>query len=327
MQKRFSPTQEHILALLSDGLCHSGNALGRALGVSRSAIWKQINQLVEWGVPIASLPQQGYQLHPPLILLDEDSMQKALTAQGFSKEFALQVFSSIDSTNRYVKELPYSGLVDICCAEHQTQGRGRFNRQWHSPFGENIYCSSRWNLQCDLSRLSGLSLITSLAVLATIQSFGIDNSVGVKWPNDLIWANKKLSGNLIEIQAESHANAQIIIGIGLNINSDTQNSLLGDRPWCSLYDITGKRYNRNDIIVSLLLHLDRYLEKFTEQGLKAFQDEWRACDYLAGKAITVTQGAQIHYGKACGIDEAGLLVLEEESGKQLHLSSGDTRWG
>src|SRR5438552_678944 len=130
-----------------------------------------------------------------LILLDEQQISSQLNAQKFNSLYKLHLLSSVDSTNRYLKDLPMSSHVDICCAETQTQGKGRFGRQWHSPFAENIYCSSRWTLG-DLTQLSGLSLITSLAVLATVKAIYPDPNLKLKWPNDLLWGNKKLSGSL-----------------------------------------------------------------------------------------------------------------------------------
>ncbi|CEG56259.1 biotin--[acetyl-CoA-carboxylase] ligase [Legionella fallonii] len=363
-------SQLTLLQILGDGCCHSGNELGQALGITRSAIWKQINQLIALGIPIARIPHQGYQLPNPLALLEQQQIANALQQHGFNRFFNIHLFTSIDSTNRYLKDLPLSqsiralsilaaeregterktgmytqvhedsstvvtkqlsstvefrmSSIDICCAEIQTQGRGRFGRNWHSPFGENIYCSSRWNLNCDLSRLSGLSLITSLAVLATINEFSPSSDIKIKWPNDILWRDKKLCGSLIEIIAESHGNAQVIIGIGLNVNTDTKNHPLPDKPWCSLYEITQRQYDRNQIIAKLIINLEHYIYEFIDKGLNAFMDEWNQQDYLAGKYITVSQSSTTISGVARGINQEGLLLLEDEQGVVHYLSSGDT---
>lgn len=253
-----------------------------------------------------------------LILLNEQQIKEQL-----STLFNLHLFTSIDSTNRFLKELPTSKQVDICCAELQTQGRGRFGRQWHSPFGENIYCSSRWRLNYDLMKLSGLSLVTSLAVLATLNELNLSSDIKIKWPNDIYWADKKLCGSLIEILAESNSTAQIIIGIGLNVNSDTKNHPLPDKPWCSLYDISHHYFDRNLLIIGLIRNLERYLNTFINNDLTVFMDEWNQADYLAGKYIQITQPSGILNGKACGINPMGQLLLEDEVGVRHLLSSGD----
>lgn len=317
-------TQQTLIQLLSDGLCHSGTELGQFLGMSRSAIWKQINQLIELGIPIISLRQQGYRLKQGIILLNEEKIKNALQLVGCTIPLNVHLFNSIDSTNRYLKELPFDSKIDVCCAESQTQGRGRFGRNWHSPFGENIYFSSRWKWPCDLAKLSGLSLVTSLAVVASLKSFLDTSGIKIKWPNDLLWNDKKLCGILIEIIAESNANAQVIIGIGLNVNSDTEHQPLPDKPWCSLYELSQKNYDRNQLIACLIVNLNKYLIDFIDHDLQFFMEEWRSHDYLINKSITVTQSSESISGTAKGINSLGQLVLHDKQGKELVFSSGDT---
>jgi BirA family transcriptional regulator, biotin operon repressor / biotin---[acetyl-CoA-carboxylase] ligase len=320
---KLSSAHYTILHILADGLCHSGTELGKKLGITRSAIWKQVNQLIDYELPIMSIPNQGYKLKHELILLDEQEIRNELHTHNWHNPIHLHLFPSIDSTNRYLKELPISSPLALCCAELQTQGRGRFGRSWHSPFGENIYCSSRWSLQGDLTKLSGLSLVTSLAVVATLKEFNENVPIKIKWPNDILWKDKKLCGSLIEIIAESNANAQIIIGIGLNVNSDTQRNPLPDKAWCSLYEITQKRHDRNKLIARLIVNLERYLTRFIHLDLHAFMDEWHQYDYLLDKNITVHQAFESISGVACGINGSGQLILENQEGRHL-LSSGDT---
>ncbi|KTD56598.1 biotin-[acetylCoA carboxylase] holoenzyme synthetase and biotin operon repressor [Legionella santicrucis] len=320
----FTSSQLTLLQLLGDGSCHSGSELGTVLGITRSAIWKQINQLIESGIPIKRLPNQGYQLLNPLILLDKEQINEYFLLEKLVTPFNLHLFTSIDSTNRYLKELPISNTVDICCAEIQTHGRGRFGRQWHSPFGENIYCSSRWNLNYDLTKLSGLSLVTSLAVLATLNELKLSTNIKIKWPNDILWNDKKLCGSLIEIITESNSTIQVIIGIGLNVNTDTQKHPLPDRPWCSLYEIAQQHFDRNFLIAKLITHLERYLIQFFHNDLSSFIHEWNKSDYLFGKTIQVTQSLNTLTGIACGINQLGQLILQDESGQKHFLSSGDT---
>ena len=324
MISKLNSVQYTIIEVLSDGLCHSGTELGETLGISRSAIWKHVKQLIEIGIPIISIPQQGYHLKHKLILLSKEKIIQLLANQRDISSIKLHLFSSIDSTNRYLKDLPLSNYLDICCAEQQTQGRGRFGRTWHSPFGENIYCSSRWKLDCNLAKLSGLSLITSLAVVSTLKRFTDSPEIKIKWPNDILWRDKKLCGSLIEIIAESNALAQIVIGVGLNVNSDTENHPLPDKPWCSLYEISDKFYDRNEIIAHLIINLNFYLTLFLKHDLYFFMKEWEHYDYLMGKRIKVTQNMVSLSGHACGIDSTGQLILRDEEGNIHLLSSGDT---
>lgn len=253
-----------------------------------------------------------------LILLNKEQIASHLTMP-----YSLHLYPTLDSTNRYLKDLPLSQTIAICCAEMQTQGRGRFGRDWHSPYGENIYCSSRWQLNYDLNKLSGLSLVTSLAILSTIKELDPSSDLKIKWPNDIMWHDKKLCGSLIELVEASPGTYQVIIGIGLNVNSDTKNHPLPDKPWCSLFEITEHTFDRNILIAKLLNQLASYLAQFKHHDFKFFMDEWNQFDYLAGKKIIISHVTQTLHGKACGINAFGQLILLDESGNLHYLSSGD----
>ncbi len=330
--KKFSTTQNKLLTCLADGQCHSGNELGAHLNISRTAIWKQITQLIDLGLPIQRIPKKGYRLTTPISFLEAEAIRQQLGSNHFTQPIHIHLFATLDSTNRLLKELPRTSAIDICCTEMQTEGRGRFGRSWYSPFGENIYCSSRWHFDCDLSRLSGLSLVVSLAILATLNAFGISEHIRVKWPNDILWHNKKLCGSLIEIIAESNSGADVVIGIGLNVNTATAtldhqnvgNSTHPDKPWCSLYDITGHFIDRNPLVARLLIDLNDYLNRFIAQGFSAFITQWQQMDYLRGQMITVSQPMGAITGTADGVNDAGQLILIDEAGVIHYLSSGDT---
>lgn len=187
--KAFNELQRQILNYLADGQCHSGEYLGGLLGVSRTAIWKQIHQLAASGIPVECLAKQGYRLRTAFIPLDKEQILKRLP-DTLREDICIYQFSEIDSTNRFLKDLPVQNNWHVCCAEKQNQGRGRFGRSWSSPFGENIYLSIRREVQDSLSRLSGLSLIVSIAAIHALQAAGIQNEIRIKWPNDLIWEEK-----------------------------------------------------------------------------------------------------------------------------------------
>jgi BirA family transcriptional regulator, biotin operon repressor / biotin---[acetyl-CoA-carboxylase] ligase len=322
--KYLSPLQLQLLDCLADGNCHSGNAIGERIGVSRTAIWKQVSQLVDLGLDIKRIPQQGYQLTRPFIPISEELIRKNLGDALLPRPLNFHLFAEIDSTNRFLKDAADSKEISICCAEKQTKGRGRFGREWASPFGQNIYISSRWQLTCCLSKLSGLSLVVSLAILDSLQKSNIHEDIRVKWPNDLLWNHKKLCGVLIEINAESNGCAEVIIGIGLNVNTDTLKRPLTDKSWCSLYEITGNYFDRNVLIAELLRSLSLYLEQFMQNDFRFFQERWQQVDYLDGHYITVIQARDSLSGYANGVTEFGQLCLIDEAGKEHFLSSGDT---
>ncbi|GGI80169.1 biotin--[acetyl-CoA-carboxylase] ligase [Legionella impletisoli] len=320
---QFNQTQQKIIHYLSSGNRFSGTEIGKAIGISRTAVWKHIKQLIEIGVPIQSLPKQGYHLREPLILLDEKKIRSFLESLSFDVPITFHLFASLDSTNRYLKKLTPSTQIELCCAETQTQGRGRFNRHWFSPFGENVYCSFRKQFAGSLSQLSGLSLVVSLALRKAIQSLFLIENIHVKWPNDIIWQNKKLSGILIEIQAESHGFCDVIIGIGINVNAMTTDPGY-ESSWGSLREITGQLIDRNRLIANLIKYLNDYLSRFLNHGLQAFQKEWSEVDCLFNESITVSHIHQELHGTAQGINEFGQLRVVDQQGKVHLIAFGDT---
>ena len=243
-----------------------------------------------------------------IIKLDKGSIEQKLKSDLIN----VRVLDTVDSTNQFLKNLPTSDTIEVCCAETQTHGRGRFGRSWHSPKGENIYFSIRWHLDCHFSQWSGLSLVVSMTILSVLNK--IDNTIRIKWPNDLLWQGKKLCGNLIEVVNRS----DVVIGIGLNVNSSA------DKLWCSLYEITRQRFDRNELIAQLITQMDNDLKQFLTHGFGFFMPAWQGVDYLYGQLITVSQPTGFLSGKANGINEAGQLILIDNEGETHYLSSGDT---
>lgn len=318
--KNLNQTQFKIMSALSNGECQSGNHLAALLGISRTAIWKNIKQLVAIGVPIQS-SHQGYQLLNAIILLNAETIHSKLAQFKLDLNFKMHIISLIDSTNYFLKNLPKSTLVEVCCAETQTHGRGRFSRTWHSPFGENLYCSSRWNFNCDLSLMSGLSLVVSLAIVKTLHDIGINDHLLIKWPNDVLWQHQKLCGCLIEVSAESNGSVEVIIGIGMNVNMIQSTEL--QTSWCSLTQITQQHWDRNHIAAYLLKNLTQFLHEFIAKGFTVFLERWEQVDYLRGQNITVSNPQGSITGIAQGINESGQLLLQHD--KYIHtLSVGDT---
>ncbi len=322
--KSLTPRQSHLLNILADGTCHSGQQLGETLGISRTAIWKNIDHLEAVGIAIERIPQQGYRLKTPFIPLNEHAIRQVLP-QVLNQALTLHLFASLNSTNRFLKTQPPTPSLTCCIAETQTHGRGRFGRYWHSPFGENIYCSLTYHSEADPTELSGLSLVISLAVLQALKAY-TTSPIKIKWPNDLLWNDKKLAGILIEMTAESHGGTDLIIGVGLNVNTPTENNSNVDKPWCSLYEIVGHTLDRNKLIADLITQLHQHLEHFSRKGFAAFHDAWNQHDYLRHRTVCVTNPSGTLKGQVLGVNEMGFLLLEDAYGTTHMLSSGDTSW-
>lgn len=257
--------------------------------------------------------------------MDRNKILDALTLPEKSK-INLEVVDSIHSTNDYLKEKIFHPHTDsewqICIADHQTQGRGRFGNIWFGPSGENIYLSCQKYFKKPVSELSSLSLVISLAVVQTLESFIKPAQLMIKWPNDILYNDCKLSGNLIEIMSSG----RVVIGIGININMLIDNNGI-PKAWTSLKKITGIHFNRNEIAAALVSCLMRVLPQFEDYGFVYFKEQWAFYDRLLGHKINFKLGSPqgtVIQGIAKGLNNQGHLLLELAGGRYQAFASGDT---
>ena len=310
-----------ISELLSDGQYHDGTSIGKKCGITRAAVWKVIKKFEEYGVEIQSVKGKGYLLEKRLILLDANKIKKNIKKSSP----VIDVLEKVGSTNDYLKnDFDRDKAIKVCVAEIQTKGRGRLNRQWHSPFGQNIYFSLRYSFQRDMSELSGLSLITGLAVCNAIESITHLDNLVVKWPNDILVDQQKIAGILIDINAESNGFCNAIIGIGINVNMQNALKKEIDQPWSSLQKITGQYIDRNLLCAVLINSLMNFLERFSKSGLSDFISEWKEKDCLFGKSVAVMSGQKKVMGIGAGINAQGHLALKMPDKTEKTFSSGDT---
>lgn len=317
--KKICNSLYQLTDILNDGQYHDGDSIGAAIGISRSAVWKLIKKLVEYGVEIHSLKGKGYQLKEPLQLLNAEQI-----AQQLKQPILIDVLETIASTNDYLKQQRKhpKNQIQACLAETQTAGRGRLNRDWHSPFGKNIYLSCLYPLQKDMSELAGLSLVVGLAVFRVLQTYANQHSLGVKWPNDILCDNKKLAGILIDVQAESHGQCMATIGIGVNVNMLQDENYI-TQPWISLRALHQKLIDRNQLSAALLNELLRTLKLFEAHGFHHFLNEWLEHDVLQGQDIALKNVDHVVRGKVVGVNEQAHLMLELSDGTIRAFSSGE----
>ncbi len=315
-----------LLHILSDGNLHSGASLGDALGVTRSAVWKFISQLKKTTrLEISAKTNQGYRLSHKIELLDIHQIKAYLSQRYHPYLDKTIIFDEIPSTNTYLLQQPQiqDSQMYVCLAEMQTAGRGRFNRPWISPFGNNICLSLLWRFLNDLTQLSGLSLAIAVSIVRAFKKYGIKERIDIKWPNDLFWQGRKLGGILIELRGEFHHNCDAVIGVGLNLYMDEKQTRASDFPLAHLTEITQNTLKRNKVVGFLLEELLDALAIFQEQGLKPFMKEFESLDYTFNKPVKITHGQDIFYGTGRGIDENGCFLLEGEDGKIKNFICGE----
>ncbi len=320
-----SDKQKKILTLLADGQFHSGTELAQALGVSRSAIWKQVNALTVLGLQYSAVSGKGYRLDKPLEFLTVAKIDAYLDNQTKILISSLVIYDQIDSTNRYLVELAQQQAASgqVCFAEHQTAGKGRRGRQWVSPFGSNLYLSILWRFQQGYASTTGLSLAIGVAVIRVLHQYPIPD-VGLKWPNDIYCKGKKLGGILIEIAGETEGPCAAVIGLGLNLFLPDAQAQSITQAWTDLSKVTGQTtIERNRLAGELLNQLLSVLAEFESIGINAYLDEWRRYDCLKDHPATLFIGEQPFVGVVRGINDNGLLLLEHSDGKLQAFASGE----
>ena len=317
--------QDKILDILKDGQFHSGESLGEALGCSRTAVWKQLQKLESLGLSIESIKGTGYRVAGGFELLDAELMLSQIDSLATAQIANLEIFKSIDSTNKYAREKaetqPSSGSVIL--AEQQTAGRGRRGKTWVSPFAANIYLSIVWDFEQGAQALEGLSLAVGVAVKRALNAHGVE-SVQLKWPNDIYVDGQKLGGILLEMIGDPAGHCSVIIGVGINVAMPEDQAAAIDQDWTDVKtqmqlqqcgDKGAIRFSKNHLASALISEIIVLLRDFQSQGFSSYRDEWQGVDAFYGKQAAITTPKQSISGVVRGVDPNGALRLELDDGK------------
>lgn len=313
-----------LIRKLADGRFHSGQELGRLLEVTRSSVWKKLQQIKKiYDLEIDAVTGRGYRLREPLDLLSHDTIAELLRAEGMDPLPRIVVHASIDSTNKWLMREAAMGAESgtVCLAEQQSAGKGRHGNRWVSPFGRNIYLSMLWRFEIPPSQIAGLSLASAIAVLRLLRQLNCHQS-GLKWPNDVLWNSKKLAGLLLEVAGEASGPSQVVIGIGLNTWLGSHGEAI-DQPWVDLKtipDITPA--TRNELAVMLIRHLRDVIGQYSSGGLHTFIDEWHRHDLFLGEQVVIRSHDKVFVGEHVGIDGSGAIRLRS-NGKEHNFHAGE----
>ena len=311
-----------IFSMLADGKFHSGEELGSKFSVSRSAIWKKIKTLQELGVDIHCVKGKGYRVGYPVELLDREKIISLLDKDVMSLPAGVEIHTIIDSTNQYlldhINDPAFHRYVTL--AEYQTAGRGRRGNRWLSPFAAGITMSIAWHFDIPPEPVAGISLGAGVATMRLLQKLGIRNA-GLKWPNDIYIAGRKLGGSLVELQAESEGPFNAVIGIGINYSFPViENDI--EQPWIDIAGILQPLPPRNLVVAGLISEMFRLFTRAEKVGFSDVIEEWRRYDCMQGKeAALLLPGRQL-YGLVLGIDNAGALLMSVND-KTEKFSSGE----
>lgn len=246
-------------------------------------------------------------------------------------EFAIdriEVFDRLESTNRYLLEhAPDTDQsLRVCVAEEQTGGRGRRGRAWHSPRSSGLYLSVGWRYAGSPSRLTALTLAAGVIIRRALgELFGID--IRLKWPNDVVWDQRKLGGVLVELAAGAPRGCCVVVGIGINVAlPDETLAAISDWPRgaVDLRSAVGRAdCDRTALAWALCLGIGRLLAAYADEGFSAYRTEWCSADHLRGTQIKVQGSGADLLGTAAGIDADGALIVLDGTGRMHRVIAGD----
>jgi len=306
---------QKILDHLTSGSWISGEEIGSRLGISRAAVWKQIQGLRARGYEIDSSTNRGYRLIGSPELLDPEWIQNRLRTDIIGRD--LRFFSEVRSTNDMAKSIASAcGDGTVVLAETQTEGRGRLSRLWASPRG-GVWMSLVLKPKIALAKVYWINIAISVAISrALLELYGLEASI--KWPNDLLINEKKVCGILTEISAEMDKLEYAVVGLGVNANVEV--SIFPDQ-WnaTSLSFELGYEVSRNELVQQLINEIDFV---YTRMDTKELYREWCRKSSTLGKYVRVYTSLGNLEGKAIALSEDGALCLRNREG-DMRILAGD----
>jgi BirA family biotin operon repressor/biotin-[acetyl-CoA-carboxylase] ligase len=301
----------------------SGQHLADLIGCSRTAVWKHIEELRKEGFELEAVRRKGYRITKTPEKVTPDEIRLGLKTETLGRNIHHE--ESIDSTQKIAHRLAYEGSPEgtVVIAEEQLSGRGRMDRRWHSPKSTGVWMSVILRPNIPPPKAPQLTLITAVAVVQAIEELtGLTPQI--KWPNDILMNGKKVTGILTELQADADRIISIIIGIGINVNQQ-----LDDYPdelkniATSLSIEKGEKLSRADLIKILLGKLENLYKLYLDKGFYPIKLLWESYAVSIGKNLTARTITGSIYGKALGITDDGVLMIEDSNGKVHHVYSAD----
>ena len=287
-------------------------------GMDAEAVRNAIDRLSEIGVPVSILDSNEVHIARTVNPVNVSKVYESVKEFNSQMADRIDYFEQLDSTNEYLLKL--SGTQDlhqrVCLSEHMTHGRGRRRKKWYGGAYENIMLSIAWNFGGDIRRIFGLSLAVAVVVIRTLGPL-TGQRLEVKWPNDILWNKRKLSGILVETQDHT-----AVVGIGINCRSPQIKPEEIDQPFVCLDEMCTAVINRDKLIGKLLFELDRGLGQFFTEGLTRFKGTWESHHAYAGEWMK-TDETDSTQGRAIGIDSEGALVLKQSDGTVRCIRSGE----
>lgn len=315
--------KSEILRLLKENDTYiSGQQLCEQFQVSRTAIWKVIDQLKKEGYQIEAVRNKGYRLIESPDVMSKAEIDSLVDTKWAGKNVIY--YDETDSTNNRAKEAgnnkePHGTLF---VADMQMAGKGRRGRVWKSPSGSSIYMTILLYPDIPPVKAPQLTLIMAIAVAEGIREVtGLETKI--KWPNDIVVNGKKICGILTEMSTEIDYINHVVIGIGINVNMESFPEDIA-KTATSLRIEAGKEFRRFELIAAIVEHFEKAYEAVCEAGsLEPIMEDYNRLLVNCGRRVRVLEPEHEYDALALGIDKTGELQVECEDGSRKSVFAGE----
>jgi len=301
----------------------SGQKISETIGVSRTAVWKHMEELRKEGYELEAVRRLGYRITKKPDKISANEIRLGLQTKVIGRTIHFE--DQVTSTQKIAQGLASEGTPEgtIVVADQQTSGRGRMARAWYSPSGTGIWMSLIIRPNIPVSSTPQLTLLTAVAIVQAIEEV-TPLKPDIKWPNDLLINGKKVVGILTELQAEADQVHSVIIGTGINVNQQESDFPDELKPIAtSLFQESNKKVERSQLIQSILLKFENLYHLYLENGFRPIKLLWESYAISLNREITARTLNGSVKGKALGINEKGALLIESEEGNMIEIYSAD----
>lgn len=300
----------------------SGQELCENFGVTRTAIWKTMNQLKEEGYEIEAVSNKGYRLKSCPDSVKEEELLSRINTKWAGRQIAY--IKEVDSTNNYARRLAENGAVHgtLAVTDRQYGGKGRRGKSWSMPEKSSVAMTLIIRPQMNPGKASMLTLVMGLAVARAVNRIA-GLPAKIKWPNDVVLNGRKICGILTEMSAEMEAVNYIVIGAGINVNMDELPEEI-DHVATSLSLECSKKIHRAEVIQYCMEEFERCYEKFMQtQDLSLLLEEYNEVLVNKGNMVKVLEPGNEYTGISDGINSQGELLVTKDNGDQVCVFAGE----
>lgn len=315
--------KNEILRLLKTNNTYvSGQQLCDYFKVSRTSVWKVMEQLKKEGYGIEAVRNRGYRLVSSPDVISEAEIKSLLKTKWAGCK--VMYYDETDSTNNRAKDSGEKGGFHgtLFIADKQNAGKGRRGRAWESPAGKSIYMTVLLRPEITPDKAPMLTLVMGLSVAEGIRRVsGV--KAEIKWPNDIVINKKKVCGILTEMATEIECVHYVVIGVGINVNQQHFPEEIKEMA-TSLYNETGNTYKRSELIAAVLEQFEKNYEVFLKAGdLSDVKEVYDSMLVNCGQEVKVLEPGNEYRAVAEGINKAGELIVTLPDGQKKNVFAGE----